>query len=95
MGCSSQTLRSFSSCFLKRFLNFFFENTDNIILVFCKNNSCSLSCFFFKKLEPNVFSMFFLFFFFFKTVFRSEKQGEQRKYKEHIWFLVFKIDQNN
>ena len=76
MGCSSQTLRSFSSCFLKRFLKFFFENIDNTILVFCKNNSCFLSCFFFKKLGPNVFSMFFLCFFFLKTVFRSEKQGE-------------------
>ena len=56
MGCSSQTLRSFSSCFLKRFLKFFFENTDNTILVFCKNNSCSLSCL--KKMTKCVFYVF-------------------------------------
>ena len=59
MGCSSQTLRSFSSCFLKRFLKFFFENTDNTILVFCKNNSCSLSCFKKKKIRTKcVFYVF-------------------------------------
>ena len=58
MGCSSQTLRSFSSCFLKRFLKFFFENTDNIILVFCKNNSCSLSCFFKKNWNQMCFLCF-------------------------------------
>ena len=26
---------------------------------------------------------------FFKTIFCSEKQGEQVKHKEHIWFLFF------
>ena len=80
MGCSSQTLRSFSSCFSKQFLKFFLKTQIILFWCFAKTILVLFHVFFFK-LGPNVFSMFFLFFFFFKTVFGSEKQGEPRKYK--------------